>query len=93
MTIERAKAFGWTVINGMGTLKKAALVEVLEALLNELEKKETIVTHTPARDAYDLAEMITAKVQAGAWTPQSVADAIERLYEAMEAAKALETRP
>ena len=38
MTIERAKSFGWAIVSGFGTLKKAALVEILETLLNEIER-------------------------------------------------------
>ncbi len=40
MTVERAKMFGWTVVGGNGTLKKAALVDVLETLLNEIDRLE-----------------------------------------------------
>jgi len=39
---------------------------------------------TPPRDTYDLAEMITAKVQAGTWTAQAVADAIQKYMESIK---------
>jgi hypothetical protein len=42
MTVERAKMFGWVVVGGNGTLKKSALAEVLETLLTEIERLESV---------------------------------------------------
>lgn len=44
--------------------------------------EQILARPTPPRDTYDLAEMITAKVQAGTWTAQAVADAIQKYIEA-----------
>jgi len=40
MDVERAKMFAGIVAHGNGTLKKAALAEVLETLLTEIERLE-----------------------------------------------------
>ena len=57
MDIERAKTFGWTVVGG-GTLRQSAQSEILETLLNEIERLEQSISTARAEALRDAEEKL-----------------------------------